>query len=70
MPQGPNGLRARAPTIVPSFSKEERAELPHERCSSIGLEEGEGPVVVWGRFPPPSALAALRSTGIPRAPAT
>ena len=34
MPQGPNGLRARAPTIVPSFSKEERAELPDERCSS------------------------------------
>ena len=27
------------------------------RCSSIGLEEGEGPVLVWGRFPLSSALA-------------
>lgn len=59
MPQGPSGLRARAPTIVPSISKVQRAELPGSGgVPAPTLEEGEGAVEVWGRFPPPSALAS------------
>ena len=58
MPQGPSGLHARAPTIVPSVSKVQRAELPGSGgVPAPTLEEGEGAVEVWGRFPPPSALA-------------
>ena len=54
---GPKWSPCLSPHHRALLSKEERAELPHERCSSIGLEEGEGPVLVWGRFPLSSALA-------------